>query len=74
MPLTKQGNELVHAVVQGGRDEAKAGCVTADQLRTLYGRSVTRFVSQTPIMLLGQYKRICKVPLQVSRDMLRLLW
>ena len=33
MPLTKQGNELVHAVGQGGRDEAEAGCVTVDQVR-----------------------------------------
>ena len=32
MPLTKQGDELVHAVAQGGRDEAEAGCVTVDQL------------------------------------------
>ena len=32
MPLAKQGNELVHAVGQGGRDEAEAGCVTVDQL------------------------------------------
>ena len=33
MPLTKQGDELVHAVGQGGRDESEAGCVTVDQLR-----------------------------------------
>ena len=33
MPLTKQGNELVHAVGQGGRDESEAGCVTVDQVR-----------------------------------------
>ena len=33
MPLTEQGDELVHAVAQGGRDEAEAGCVTVDQLR-----------------------------------------
>ena len=33
MPLTKQSNELVHAVGQGGRDEAEAGCVTVDQVR-----------------------------------------
>ena len=33
MPLTKQGDELVHAIGQGGRDEAEAGCVTVDQLR-----------------------------------------
>ena len=33
MSLTKQGDELVHAVGQGGRDEAEAGCVTDDQLR-----------------------------------------
>ena len=32
MPLTKQGNELVHAVGQGGRDESEAGCVTVDQV------------------------------------------
>ena len=32
MPLTKQSDELVHAVAQGGRDEAEAGCVTVDQL------------------------------------------
>lgn len=31
MPLTKQGDELVHAVAQGSSDEAKAGCVTVDQ-------------------------------------------
>ena len=28
MPLTTQGDELVHAVGQGGRDESEAGCVT----------------------------------------------
>ena len=27
MPLTKQGDELVHAVGQGGRDESEADCV-----------------------------------------------
>ena len=32
MPLAKQGNELVHAVGQGGRDETEAGCVTVDQV------------------------------------------
>ena len=37
MPLTKQGNELVHAVGQGGRDEVDAGCVTIDQLRISAG-------------------------------------
>ena len=31
--LTKQGDELVHAVGQGCRDEAEAGCVTVDQVR-----------------------------------------
>ena len=31
MPLTKQSDELVHAVAQGGRDEAEASCVTIDQ-------------------------------------------
>ena len=30
MPLTKQGDELVHAVGQGGRDEAETGCVTVN--------------------------------------------
>ena len=33
MPLTKQGDELVHAVGQGCRDETEAGCVTVDQVR-----------------------------------------
>ena len=33
MPLTKQGDELVHAVGQGCRDEAEAGCMTVDQVR-----------------------------------------
>ena len=33
MPLTKQGNELVHAVGQGCRDETEAGCVAVDQVR-----------------------------------------
>ena len=37
MPLAKQGDELVHAVAQGGRDEAEAGCVTVDQLRISTG-------------------------------------
>ena len=37
MPLAKQGDELVHAVGQGGRDEAEAGCVTVDQLRISTG-------------------------------------
>lgn len=37
MPLTKQGDEPVHAVGQGGRDESKAGCVTVDQLRISTG-------------------------------------
>ena len=37
MSLTEQGDELVHAVAQGGRDEAEAGCVTADQLRISTG-------------------------------------
>ena len=32
MSLTKQGDEIVHAVGQGGRDESEAGCVTVDQL------------------------------------------
>ena len=32
MPLTKQGDELVHAVGQGCRDETEAGCVTVDQV------------------------------------------
>ena len=32
MPLTKQSDEFAHAVGQGGRDEAEAGCVTVDQL------------------------------------------
>ena len=32
MPLTEQSDELVHAVGQGGRDEAETGCVTVDQL------------------------------------------
>ena len=32
MPLAKQGNELVHAVGQGCRDETEAGCVTVDQV------------------------------------------
>ena len=39
MPLTKQGDELVHAVGQGGRDESEAGCVTVDQLYTLYNNA-----------------------------------
>lgn len=33
MPLTKQGDKLVHSVAQGGRDEAEAGCVTVNQVR-----------------------------------------
>lgn len=33
MPLTKQGDELIHAVGQGCRDETEAGCVTVDQVR-----------------------------------------
>ena len=33
MPLAKQGNELVHAVGQGCRDETEAGCVAVDQVR-----------------------------------------
>ena len=33
MPLTKQGDELVHAVGQGCRDETEAGCVAVDQVR-----------------------------------------
>ena len=37
MPLTKQSDELVHAVGQGGRDEAEAGCVTVDQVRICTG-------------------------------------
>ena len=32
MSLTKQGDELVHAVGQGCRDETEAGCVTVDQV------------------------------------------
>lgn len=43
MPLTKQGDELVHAVAQGGRDEAEAGCVTVDQLR-ICAREVKGFL------------------------------
>ena len=37
MPLTEQGDELVHAIGQGGRDESEAGCVTVDQLRISTG-------------------------------------
>ena len=37
MSLTEQGDELVHAVGQGSRDEAEAGCVTVDQLRISTG-------------------------------------
>ena len=37
MSLAKQGDELVHAVGQGGRDEAEASCVTVDQLRISTG-------------------------------------
>ena len=37
MPFTKQGDELVHTVGQGGRKEAEAGCVTVDQLRISTG-------------------------------------
>ena len=33
MPIAKQGDELVHAVGQGGRDESEAGCVAVDQVR-----------------------------------------
>ena len=33
MPLTKQGDELVHAVGQGCRDETEPRCVAVDQVR-----------------------------------------
>jgi hypothetical protein len=42
MSLTKQGDELVHAVGQGYRDEAEAGCVAVDQVRV----SATAFTSK----------------------------
>ena len=62
MPLTKQGDELVHAVGQGGRDEAEAGCVTVDQVVISTGMLeclLEVFLSPTPTIQQCKILIIC---------------